>query len=97
LLSNVCLGTTSKGVLKGSTLFGICLEESMWTIWIEINDLVFNRHFWFVHQMEFIAWYLLVEYVRIDWKCAMSLIDWKYAMFMICRALEIRRLLFYPS
>jgi hypothetical protein len=50
----------------------------MWTIWIENNDLVFNKHYWFAHQVESTMWNLLMEYAKIAWKHAMS---------MICRAL----------
>ncbi len=70
---------------------------TMWTIWIEINDLVFNMNFWFVHQMEFIACNLLVESMLGLIESVPCYVDWKCAMFMICRALEIRRLPCYSN
>ncbi len=39
-----------KGRLKKfNPIWHMLQRIAMWTIWIEKNDLVFNKHYWFVH------------------------------------------------
>jgi len=50
LLKNVSLRTTSRGILKNSTLFGIYFKELPCGLFgLKRMILVFNKHYWFVH------------------------------------------------
>lgn len=46
-------------LLKGITL---------WVLWIERNDLVFNGEWWHVQKIHNLIWKSLFEYGRVDWE-----------------------------
>ncbi len=52
-------------LLKGITL---------WTLWIERNDLVFNNERWNVVKIHKVIWDALLDYGRVAWNRCMKLI-----------------------
>ena len=43
-------------------------DITLWTIWVERNDKVFNREQWYESKVKYMIWEELIMYAPVAWK-----------------------------